>query len=261
MRKLLPLTFAFCFFTFSFASDDCFPARPSPARFVNNFSSEFPDFLSADEERTLENKLDQFNKETSNQIVIVIVDDLCDYEPNQFSTMIGEKWGIGQGKFDNGVVVMIKPTGGSGQRKTYIAVGYGLEGAIPDITSKRIVENEIIPLFKEGNYFTALDGATTILISLAKNEFSYKEYQKNTDESFWTKGTFVFIFILIYILYIILYNVFKKNKKGQVISGSGTTFYSGGWSSFGGVGDSFSGGGGSSFGGGSFGGGGAGGSW
>ena len=128
----------------SFASDDCIPAKPSPARFVNNLSKEFPDFLSADEEQILENKLVQFNKETSNQIVIVIVDDLCGYDANQFSTMLGEKWGVGQGKFDNGVVVMIKPTGGAGKRDAYIAIGYGLEGAIPDITANHIVYNEII---------------------------------------------------------------------------------------------------------------------
>ena len=157
MKKFLLFAFAFparlrallmlaggLLFTFAFAQDSCIPAKPSPARFVNNFSKEFPDFISAGEAQALENKLEQFNKATSNQIVIVIVDDLCGYDANEFSTRIGQAWGVGQGKFDNGVVIMIKPTGGSGQRAAYIAVGYGLEGVIPDATANRILDLSLI---------------------------------------------------------------------------------------------------------------------
>src|SRR5690349_6240213 len=156
-----------------FADDACIPASPTPFRLVNNFSKTFPDFLSSAEKQALENKLQQFNKETSNQIVIVIVDDLCGYDANEFSTRIGQAWGVGQGKFDNGVVVMIKPTGGAGQREAYIAVGYGLEGVIPDITANRILDDEIFPRFKNGDFYNALDVSTDILISLAKKDFSY----------------------------------------------------------------------------------------
>src|SRR4051812_12896608 len=125
MKRLLLFIFSICFYTAVFAGDECFPAKPSPARFVNNFSKEFPDFLSTEEEQSLEEKLQLFNKNTSNQIVVVIVDDLCGYDANEFSTRLGQQWGVGQGKFDNGIVVMIKPTGGEGQRDAYIAVGYG----------------------------------------------------------------------------------------------------------------------------------------
>src|ERR1035437_8685460 len=103
-------------FNYSFGSDNCIPAQPSPPRLVNNLSKEFPDFLSADETQRLEEKLVKFHAETSNQIVIVIVDDLCGYDANEFSTRLGQEWSVGHGKFSNGVVVMIKPTGGAGQR-------------------------------------------------------------------------------------------------------------------------------------------------
>lgn len=241
---------------FGFAQDNCIPAKPSPARFVNNFSKEFPDFISSDETQALESKLEQFNKATSNQIVIVITDDLCGYDPNEFSTRLGQAWGVGQGKFDNGVVVVIKPSGGAGQRKAYIAVGYGLEGRIPDITANQILDNELLPRFKNGDFYNALDAATGILISLAQQEFSYEDYQKQERTNNWVP------FIIFIILLIVIISI-SSRKRGYTMSRSGRTFYGGGWGSgFGGFGRGGGGfGGGSSFGGGGFGGGGAGGSW
>lgn len=260
MKFFLLFIFALCLFTCAFAADNCIPAKPSPPHLVNNLSKEFPDFLSADETQMLEDKLVQFNKETSNQIVIVIVDDLCGYDANEFSTRLGQAWGVGQGKFDNGVVIMIKPTGGSGQRDAYIAVGYGLEGVIPDIASKRIVERELIPYFKNGEYYTALNGATDVLIGLAKKQFIYADYDKSSKiivdpSAYWGLGMMLIIIILAFI--------FRKRSGYTTIGGTrtyyGSSWGGGGWSSGGGGG----GGGGSfgGFGGGSFGGGGSGGHW
>ena len=244
----------------SFAGDNCIPAKPSPPHLVNNFSKEFPNFLSADEAAQLEQKLVAFNDSTSNQIVIVIVDDLCGYDANEFATRLGEQWKVGQQKFDNGLVILVKPTGGEGQRDLYIAQGYGLEGIIPDITCKQIVDNEIIPRFKEGNYYYALDAATDVLMSLAKKEYSSDEYARpnNSDGRIPVIYFFAaFFFILIIFLRII-------GKKGGTTISNGRTYYGGGWSSWGGggFGGGSSGGGGfGGFGGGGFGGGGAGGKW
>lgn len=240
-----------------FAQESCIPGPPSPFSLVNNFSREFPDFLSKGEEQALESKLQNFNTETSNQIVIVIVDDLCGYDANEFSTRLGQKWKVGQDKFDNGIVVMIKPTGGQGQRDAYIAVGYGLEGVIPDITANHIVNEELLPRFQNGEFYAALDAATTVLISLAKKEYSHKDYQKTSQKN-WSP---FMIFLVIFILFIIL--SFRR-KRGFTMSRRGRTFYGGGWGGgFGGGGWSSGGGGfgGGSFGGGGFGGGGAGGKW
>ena len=240
----------------SFASDNCIPSKPSPPHLVNNLSKEFPDFLSPQEQNALEQKLVQFNQETSNQIVIVIVDDLCGYDANEFSVRLGEQWGVGQGKFDNGIVVMIKPTGGSGQREAYIAIGYGLEGIIPDITAKRIVENEIIPRFKNGDFFNALDAATSTLISLAKQEFTYSDYQKTR------KGQSLPFIVPLLVVAVFIFTLIRR--RSYTMSSRGRTYYGSGW--FGGLGgfgsgSSRGGGGFGGFGGGSFGGGGAGGRW
>jgi uncharacterized protein len=258
MKKILLFIFAFLLFAFAYATDTCIPAKPSPALFFNNFSKEFPNFLSAEDAQSLENKLQQFNKETSNQIVVVIVDDLCGYDANDFSTRLGQAWGVGQGKFDNGVVVMVKPTGGAGRRDVYIAVGYGLEGIIPDITARQIVDNEILPRFKNGDFYNALDASTDVLISLARKEFSYKDYQKQGTHGWIPFG----IFIVIFLFYII---ASFRRRGGYTMSRRGRTYYGGGWGGgFGGFGGGSSGGGsfgGGSFGGGGFGGGGSGGKW
>ena len=222
------------------ADDDGIPNKPSPPRLVNNFSKEFPDFLSASEVSDLEYKLDRFSDSTSNQIAIVIVDDLNDMEPSQYATRLGEKWGVGKGSFNNGIVILVKPTGGQGQRKIFIATGRGLEGALPDITCKHIVDNEILPRFKNKDFYGGLNAATDVLISIAKGEYNSQSYDKKTSRAFPFAAVILIIFVVIVI--------FGRRRGGGMTMGPGGAFMAG----------TFFGGG---FGGGSFGGGGSGGSW
>ena len=231
------------------------PERPSPPRLVNNLSQQFPDFISASETEELETKLENFSKETSNQIVVLIVDDLGNDDANSFATKVGKSWGVGQKDFSNGIVVLIKPTGGQGQRDAYIAVGKGLEGAIPDITAKHIVEQEITPYFQDGKYIDGLDAATDVLMKMAKGEINSKDYNKKaSDGKSWAYIIFMIIFVLIII------SVIRKGG-GGFGSGAATGFFigSGGFGSHSGGG--FGGGGFGGFGGGGFGGGGGGGKW
>lgn len=238
------------------------PERPAPPRLVNNLSKEIPDFLSTDEEARLEKKLEDFSNQTSNQIVIVIVDDLEGDEPWHYATELGQKWGVGQNKFDNGVVILIKPTGGQGQRNLFIAVGYGLEGAIPDLTTKQIRENEMYPYFKKGEYYNALDKATDVLMALAKGEYNSDAYAKKHKK----ETPFA---IIIFIIVFVLFAIFRSRKgggggvnmgsAGWYILGSALNRRSSGWGGSGFGGGSSGGFGG--FGGGGFGGGGSGGNW
>ena len=244
------------------------PDQPNPPRLVVNLSKQMADFLSPPEAQALEEKLDKFAAQTSNQISIIIVDDLAGYEPAEFAYRIGDKWKVGQEKEDNGIIILIKPTGGSGERKFFIAPGKGLEGAIPDATCRQIEETELLPSFKEGNFYEGLDKTTNVLMSLAKGEFNSAAYSKKATNK--TGELVKVIFVLLFIL-VFVFILYKNNKKnGGSGGGRGMTMGSRGiW--FGGMGGFGSGssggfGGGSSggfggFGGGSFGGGGAGGSW
>lgn len=257
---LLQILFSFSLclpFSTCYSQDDCMPAKPSPERLVNNFSIEFQNFISPSENEALENKLSQFSKETSNQVAIVITDDFCGFDANEFGTRLFNSWKIGQEKYSNGILIVVKPSGGEGQRDVFIITGYGLEGVVPDITCKQIVENEIIPRFINGDNYGALDAATSILISLAKKEYSYSDYQKRDSEN-WTPFIIAFCIIALYIF-------ISFRKKGYTVtSGGRRTYYGGGWTNWGG-GGGWSGGGGSGgfggFGGGMSGGGGAGGKW
>jgi uncharacterized protein len=236
------------------------PDIPNPPRLVNNLSKAFPDFLSSEEEQKLEQKLVNFAETTSNQIVIVIVDELAGYEPAEFAYELGDKWKVGHEKEDNGIVILIKPTE---ERKFFIATGKGLEGAIPDYTTNQVAEEELIPYLKTGEYYTALDNTTDVLMKLAKGEFNSKKYANKKKKD---NGAFVFIVIAVILFLIFLSSRGGRGRGGRggggMTFGPGGFFFTGGGFGSGGFGGGSSGGGGfGGFGGGSFGGGGSGGSW
>ncbi len=246
------------------AITDSIPERPNPPRLVNNLSKQMPDFLSSQDADRLERKLEDFANQTSNQIVIVIVDDLKGLEPYDFAVRIHQKWKVGQEKQDNGIVIVLKPTGGKGQRKSIISVGYGLEGAIPDLTAKQIVENELNGSFANGDVYGGFDKATDVLMSLAKGEYNSDQYGQNRSKNRFPKG------LIIPIIFLILFIVIRSSKGGGGNRGGmsmGTGFFLGSMMGrgFGGGGGGWGGGGSSGgfggFGGGSAGGGGASGSW
>lgn len=265
MKKLL---FGFLFIVSSLlvsSQDDIIPDAPNPPKLVNNFSKEFPDFLSSAEQQQLENKLVAFDKSTSNQIVIVIVDDFGGLASYEYASKLGNKWGVGQEKFKNGVVVLVKPTGGAGEREVFITAAGGLQGAIPDAATNQIVQNEILPEFKNGNIYAGLDKATDVLMSLAKSEYNYSDYLKSSEGN--PSATPPVILLIIFLVVMVL--LWKKRgpfSRGYTIGRGGR--YHGGWGSgsWGGGGfGGFSGGGGGGFGGfgggGGFNGGGSGGKW
>ena len=258
MLKHFFLTF-FLLFSLTVFGQNGIPDAPAPPKLVNNLSKEFPDFLSSDEEQLLENKLESFAESTSNQIVIVIVDDLAGYEPAEFAYELGDKWGIGHEKEDNGIVILIKPTGGAGERKFFIATGKGLEGAIPDYTCRQIEEDELIPYLKSQEYYKALDNTTDVLMKFAKGEYNSAKYAKKHKRE--SKSSAIIVLLIIALL------VFLFSKKGgrgggMTMGPAGFFFMGSGFGSGGGFGGGSSGGGGfGGFGGGGFGGGGSGGSW
>lgn len=257
----------------SFSSSIPLPEKPNPPRLVNDYSG----ILSNSEQNDLEQKLVAFTNQTGTQIAIAIMEDLGGYEASEYAFALGQKWGVGDAKFNNGIVILVKTGGGSGQRKVFIATGYGLEGAIPDAIAKRIVENEIIPRFKKGDMAGGLNAATDVIIKLATQEFTPEEYAKTSKKKKKTSSTAIII-ILAFIIFIIMMSALVGKKKYNTIGGknSGDLWtllwllgssgrnHGGSWGDFRGGRGGFGGGGGGGFGGfggGGFGGGGAGGSW
>lgn len=252
----------------SFApSVNAIPPRPEPPRLVNDLAGIF----TGRQVSELEDMLVTFNDTTSNQITVVVVDDLEGYESIDYATQIGYKWQVGTAKFNNGIVLLVKPKTRSESGDVAIAVGYGLEGAIPDAYANRIISNYLIPKFKEEDYYGGVYDACEVLMKLASGEISEMQYEDDDE----MVGLIVtVIFIVIFLLIVALLTKSDKNGKGGNGgggSGSSRNFdvppvIIRGGNSFGGgfSGGSFGGGrsgGFGGFGGGSFGGGGASGKW
>lgn len=245
--------------------DDCYPPKP------NRLVVDAGNILTDQEVSMLEAKLQKLNKETSNQVVIVTLNELCAGDAAMTAYEIGERWSVGQKGFDNGIVILVKASGGPGERHTFIATGYGLEGIIPDATAKLIVDREMIPSFEGKNYYAGLDKAVTVISELATSEYSFKDYNEKEKGGGFTALLPILFFVGIW--FFLMYrrtNVYAKNNKLgfwaalALMNAANRGRHGGGFGGFSGGSGGFGGGGGGGFGGfggGSFGGGGAGGSW
>jgi uncharacterized protein len=261
--SLILLT-ALLFLPLSLGAQTLLP-RPDPPRLVNDFTG----VLSSSELQSLENKLVAFNDSTSNQIAVVIVNDLQGYDKSEYAYKVAKDWGVGQSDFNNGLLVLVKTKTNESLGQIFIATGYGLEGAIPDIACAEIIDMVILPRFQKDDYYGGLDAGTDILMSLASGEYNFKSKQGSGMKVI---GPVPIIFLII--LIIIIINASSGSSNNKQIKKSGTSnlplwlllSMMGGGKSHGGSWGGFSGGGGSGggfggFGGGGFGGGGAGGSW
>jgi uncharacterized protein len=241
------------------------PAKPVPPRLVVDKTGT----LAPDQAQALETKLTAYDDSTSNQIAVVIIPTTGDYDISDVAYQLGRNWGVGNKGFNNGVVVLIAKN----DRKVFIATGYGLEGAIPDITAKQIVENEIVPNFRGNDYYRGIDNGTDALMRAAAGEYTAPEGYRNRGGG--DDDSLLGLFFLAFFIFLIIMMIIKSKGGG---GGDGGAFMSRrgyrNWSGpttvwfppiGGGGGSGWSGGGGGGgfggFGGGSFGGGGAGGSW
>ncbi len=244
------------FLLFNTLTVSAFELPDKPAALVNDYSNT----LSSSDVSRLNGKLMAYMDSTSTQIFIVLLNDDEGKPIELMGAEIGEKWGVGQKGKDNGVVVLMYPE----ERKVTIQTGYGLEEFIPDALAKRIIENEMIPSFRENNFAEGLDKGTNVIMNLLSGKFTADQYKKQSSSS----GSPIGILMLI-ILFFIFFGQSRKRRFGSVgrnlplwlalsmLGGRGNS-HNGSWGGFssGSGGGGFSGGGG-----GSFGGGGASGSW
>ena len=221
---------------------------PKPAQWFNDYAAVVP----SDTVSQLNAKLQQFERDTSNQVVVAVWRDMqTDSSVQDYTFRIFQQWKLGQRDKNNGIGLFVFINA----RKMFIQVGYGLEGAVPDAIAKRIIEDEITPKFKTGDYGSGLSAGVDAILAASKNEYkgpgSINKSGHLLDD--WGDGSWIFwLLVALFIL-----KFFLQLRGGHVISGRGS--YRGGWGSGGGW--SSGGGGGFSGGGGRSGGGGAGGSW
>ncbi len=251
----------------------------------DGFVTDAAGILDEAEEQQIEEVIQIFRDQTSNEIAVVIVNSL-DGEPIVDAAIeIGRKWGVGTKENDNGIVLLV----GYEDREMFLAVGYGLEGAVPDLAAKGVIEQDIVPQFRDGAYGVGIAKGVDSLIKLIGGEYTVERYENSKDgggsygwiiffflfllevvasflarsKSWWLGGVLGAVFgIILTVIFgwwlsipalaivgLILDFIVSKNPPG---SGKGGFWIGGGRSSGGGFGG---------FSGGSFGGGGAGGSW
>ncbi len=226
---------------------------PKPADYVADGAG----ILGPAQSSALAQKLAQFERGTSNQLLVATFDDVPDgMAMEDFTQRTAEAWGAGRKQQDNGLVLFVFPK----SRQLRIEVGYGLEGAVPDALANRIINDDIVPSFRAGDMAAGIDHGVAALMAAAKGEYQgtgRTVAEESGGEGGESGGGLVFLVIFLVILFI----AWKRGHGGGTSYGSGgrrDTFFpsGGGFSGGGGFG-----GGGFSGGGGGFGGGGASGRW
>ena len=197
--------------------------------------SDYAKVLKPEEISALETILSNYERETTNQIVIAIFNSLEGWDIEDFSIRLAEKWKIGQKGKDNGIIILVALE----EKKIRIEVGYGLEGAVPDIAARQIIDREIVPHFRNSDYFSGLRAGVDSLIKTIGGEYKFE--QGKSVEIISVLISFFIIIIIFCLLWFFArssYGLTYTRSKGEWHRSS--TFWGGGWSSGGG----FSGGGG-----------------
>jgi uncharacterized protein len=224
---------------------------PKPDRYITDQSGVLDPATLA----TVNSQLDQFERDTSNQIVVALYPSLPpDAEIAQYATTTYNAWAIGQKGKDNGALLLIF----TNDHQMFICTGRGLEGALPDAICKNIITQVIAPQFKQGDYSGGIQAGVNAMIAATKGEYKGTgSTQADQDGQLpdWA-GLLIIIALALFVIFVL-----PRLRGGPFIYTSGGYGSGGGWGGGGGFGGGGFGGGGFSGGGGCSAGGGAGGGW
>jgi uncharacterized protein len=148
------------------------PDKPSPMRFVNDYAQ----LLSVNEQAELEKTLIRYNDSTTTQIAIVILPTLGGVEIAPFGLELFRKWGIGTKELNNGVLILVSTD--PVKRQTNITTGYGMEGVLPDMICKRILDKHLVPNLQKGTYYQGFSETIERIVKQAKGEYVDKKFKK-----------------------------------------------------------------------------------
>jgi len=228
---------------------------PKPVGYFNDYAG----IVSSAAAIRFNEQLAQFERETSNQIVVAVFQKMqTDSDVADYTQRIAQSWQVGQAEKRNGAVLFVFKD----DRKMFIQVGYGLEGVLPDVTAFEITERHIKPRFRTEDYEGGLATGIDLMLKAVRGE--YKGSGRTAAEARTSKpaGGFSCLLLILFVLFLLMItrSSRRSRRRGWGYSGAGGPFI-GGWGGGGGGGSSGGGFSGFSGGGGSFGGGGAGSDW
>lgn len=249
MRRRTLLTLAFLLASaVAGASGPAVP--PAPTRFVTDKAG----VLSAATAANLEGRLESFEKETSNQFLVYterVVPEGTTLE--EYTVACAQAWKAGQTQRKNGMILFVFPE----SHKVRLEVGYGLEGAMPDALARRVLDEQVLPRFRSGDYDGGITAGVEAAIAATKGEYKgtggTQGRRKGRNE---LPIPVPLLLFLLFLFFFVILPAARGGRRGRYWYLGGGGFGGGGFGGgFGGGGGGFSGGGGS------FGGGGASGSW
>ena len=160
---LVPLLLGVCSALFAQSVQ---PVPPFSARVVDLTNT-----LTAQQRGALEQKLAAFQERKGSQVAVLVVATTEPESIEQFATRVFDQWKPGRGKVDgkwvdDGVILLVAKN----DRRMRLEVGYGLEGALPDITARRIIDETIAPLFRQGDFYGGINAGLTRTIGVINGE-------------------------------------------------------------------------------------------
>jgi uncharacterized protein len=224
--------------------------------------SDYAGVVDAAEARRLDQKLRELDQETSTQVVVAVFPRLPSPSLEDFTARTAEAWRVGRKGLDNGIIFFVFVE----DKKMRIDVGYGLEGALPDALAGRILNDQVVPRFRQGDWAGGLEAGVDGIVAAVEGEYTAPPEAKRRGPPR-SAIVIIIIFIVIFLL-LVRFGSPAGHSRGRTYGrrrqrggqwGYGTSWgggRGGGWGGGGGFG-----GGGFSAGGGSFGGGGASASW
>lgn len=251
IKKVFLIIGIFIFLQVSFLQAQDFPEYTG---YINDYAN----ILSGETVSKLTSLIDEIEKKTSSQVAVVTIDTTSPFDIETYAVRLFEKWGIGQRGKDSGVLLLIAVK----DRAMRIEVGYGLEGAIPDALAKNIIERDVVPFFKNGDYNSGVIRAVLSISKLIAKEYNV-ELSKLEDlpmpeaakDSPLFNSLFLLLIIIIFVSlrsgffwwWLLPTTIQSKRRRDGFWYGTGFGGSSGGFSGgFGGFGGGFSGGGGAS---------------
>src|SRR2546423_5382343 len=164
---------------------------PKPDRYFNDYAG----VVSKEAASRFNEQLAQFERETSDQVVVAVFPKMqSDSDIADYSQRVAQAWGVGQKERRNGVVLFVFIQ----DRKVFIQVGYGLEGALPDATAFDITERHIKPLFRNGNYEAGIASGIDLICKAIRGE--YRGSEKTVAEQRRGRNAFVLLHFLIFVI-------------------------------------------------------------
>jgi uncharacterized protein len=175
--------------------------------------------LTAEQTAALEQKLKSLEETDSTQVAVLIIPSLEGEALEDYSVRVSTAWRLGQKGRDNGALLLIAMK----ERKVRIEVGYGLEPKLTDALSRRIIQNELSPQFRDQDYYGGVDAAVSGIIQVVRGSYQpTPETTRNTSKRSGSRRSYDW---LIFLLFPLLWILSSTGKWGGGILGAGAGSY------------------------------------